>query len=101
VAVVTTDPPAQPVATGSWPGFVGTYQLLPDGWTFHVALRDGVLYGGRDPAKLKRFIPLTPDAFVLEGTLGEWIFVAGDDHVAMRIMGFRKFGPLVWTRVTR
>jgi hypothetical protein len=69
--------------------------------TFHVALRDGVLYGGRDPAKLKRFIPLTPDAFVLEGTLGEWIFVAGDDHVAMRIMDFRKFEPLVWTRVTR
>jgi len=45
--------------------------------------------------------PLTPNAVVLEGPLGEWIFVAGDDHVAMRIMDFRKFGPLVWTRVTR
>ena len=64
-------------------------------------LRDGVLYGGRDPAKLKRFIPLTPDVFVLEGTLGEWIFVACDDHVAMRIMDFRKLEPLVCTRVTR
>ena len=100
VAVVTTDPPAQQVASDGWPGLAGTYQILPDGWTFHVVLRDGQLFGGRDPAKLKRFIPLTPDAFVLQGSLGEWLFVVGPDGKAMRIVDFRKFEPLVWTRVT-
>jgi len=70
VAVVTTDPPAQQVASDGWPGLAGTYQILPDGWTFHVVLRDGQLFGGRDPEKLKRLIPLTPDAFVLQGSLG-------------------------------
>jgi len=113
VAVVTIDPPAQPVATDGWPGLSGTYQLIPNGfhpttqsprggdpgWTFHVVLRDGQLLGGRDPEKLKRLIPLTPDAFVVEGSLGEWLFVIGPDRTATQIVNFRKFEPLVWTRV--
>lgn len=99
VSVVTTDPPAQLVSRDTWPGLVGKYQLLPDGWTFHVALRDGQLFGGRDPAALKRLIPLTPIAFVREGTLGEWLFVVGADGKATHIVDFRKFEPLLWTRV--
>jgi hypothetical protein len=98
VSVVTQDPPAQPVASADWPGFVGRYRLVPDGWTFHVELRDGTLYGGRDPQKLKPLIPLAPNAFVLSGALGEWIFVAEKGRAA-RILNFRKFEPLVWTRV--
>ena len=45
-SVVTADPPAQTVDQGSsgWPGLVGTYRLRPDGWTFHVELRNGVLH---------------------------------------------------------
>src|SRR5438552_3071534 len=66
-AVVTIDPPAQPVATDGWPGLSGTYQLIPNGWTFHVVLRDGQLLGGRDPETLMRLIPLTADTFGLEG----------------------------------
>ena len=99
VSVVTADPPAQPVATTGWPGLVGTYQLLPDGWTFQVELRDGALWGGRDPAKLRRLVPLTPTSFVLQGTLGEWLFTVEPDGRASRIVNFRKFEPLVWTRV--
>jgi hypothetical protein len=57
------------------------------------------LYGGRDPDKLKHLIPLTPDAFVLEGSLGEWIFVVDEDLKAVRILNFRKFEPLVWARI--
>jgi hypothetical protein len=98
-AVVTRDPPAQRVTSTEWPRLAGTYRLLPDGWTFHVVLRNDRLYGGRDPDKLKPLIPLTPDAFVLEGSLGEWIFVAGEDRKADRILNFRKFEPLVWTRI--
>jgi hypothetical protein len=98
-AVVTRDPPAQSVSSSEWPRLVGEYRLLPDGWAFHVVLRNDRLYGGRDLDKLKPLIPLTPDAFVLEGSLGEWIFVAGEDRKAVRVLNFRKFEPLVWTRV--
>jgi len=98
VAVVTQDPPAQPVSKERWAALAGTYRLLPDGWTFTVALREGTLYGGRDPNALRPFIPLAPDAFVLSGRLGEWIFVTGEGGVS-HILNFRKFEPLVWTRV--
>jgi hypothetical protein len=98
IAVVTRDPPPQIAAGARWPSFVGTYQLLPDGWTFTVELRQGRLYGGRDPKNLRPFVPLTPDAFVLSGRLGEWLFVVEPGEVA-RIVNFRKFEPLVWTRV--
>jgi hypothetical protein len=98
LSVVTQDPPPVTVSSTDWPGYVGTYRLLPDGWTFTVELRDGQLYGGRDPKKLKRLLPLTSDAFVLSGSLGEWLFVTEKDK-AVRIVNVRKFQPLVWTRV--
>jgi hypothetical protein len=98
VSVVTHDPPGQEVAKDQWPGFVGTYQLQPDGWTFTVELRDGLLYGGRDPKKLRQMIPLAPNVFVLSGSLGEWIFVT-DKGAVTHVLSFRKFEPLVWTRV--
>jgi hypothetical protein len=98
VSVITQDPPAQDVAKDQWPGFVGTYRLLPDGWTLTVELRDDLLWGGRDPKKLRQFIPLAPNVFVLSGSLGEWIFVT-DKGAVTHVLNFRKFEPLVWTRV--
>jgi hypothetical protein len=70
-----------------------------DGWMFRVELRGETLYGGRDPARLRPFIPLTPAAFILRGSLGEWVFVVGGDGRASRIVELRKFEPLVWNRV--
>ena len=98
-SVVTRDPPEQPVSVDGWPGLVGRYRLLPDGWTFTVEMREGKLYGGRDPGKLRPLIPLTPNAFVISGSLGEWIFVTNERGQATRILNFRKFEPLVWRRV--
>ncbi len=98
LSVVTRDPPAQDVSQAGWPGLVGTYRLLPDGWTFTVELRDGRLVGGRDPKNLRPLIPLASQAFVLSGSLGEWHFVVENGR-ATRILNLRKFAPLVWTRV--
>lgn len=98
LSVVTRDPPAQPVSPADWPGLVGVYRLLPDGWTFTVELRDGRLVGGRDATKLRPLIPLAPHAFVLSGSLGEWHFLVENGRAA-RILNLRKFAPLVWTRV--
>jgi hypothetical protein len=98
-SVVTHDPPPQATAKGSWPRFVGRYRLLPDGWTFTVELREGTLYGGRDVKKLRPLIPLTSNAFVVSGSLGEWIFMTNDSGRATGILNFRKFEPLLWSRV--
>jgi len=100
VSVVTVDPPAQRVSTTEWPRLVGTYQLMPNGWKFHVALREGRLYGATNENAPKRLIPLTPTAFVREGTLGEWLFVVGPDNQSAHIVDFRKFEPLIWTRIS-
>ena len=97
-SVVTRDPPQQVVSRDGWPGFVGRYRLLPDGWTFSVELRGGELYGGRDPHRMKRFVPMTANAFVLSGQLGEWIFVTDERGRAIKILELRKFEPLVWSR---
>ncbi len=66
-----------------------------------MVLRDGELYGGRDPKDLRQMIPLTSNAFVRAGTLGEWIFVQGPDRTVTQILNLRKFAPLVWTRVPK
>ncbi len=99
ISVVTTDPPPQDVSKADWPALAGTYKLLPNGWTFHVELQNGVLHGGRDPSKLRPFIPLAPNVFTLRGTLGEWIFVTENGAQAAKIVHFRKFEPLIWTKV--
>lgn len=98
-SVVTQDPPVQTVRTDLWPRFVGAYRLLPDGWTFTVELRNGELFGGRDPQRMRRLIPLTSNAFVQQGGLGEWIFETDASGAVTHILDFRKFEPLVWTRV--
>jgi len=99
ISVVTKDPPPLDASSADWQSLVGTYQLVPNGWKFYVELRDGKLYGGRDAAKLKVLLPLTPDAFVAQGRLGEWLFVKDASGKAVRIVNFRKFEPLIWTRV--
>ena len=98
-SVITSDPPAQEVSKAIWPALVGRYQLLPKGWTFEVQLKDGQLYGGRDPKRLRRMIPMASNVFVREGTLGEWIFPLDADGKPSKIVEWRKFEPLVWTRM--
>jgi hypothetical protein len=98
-SVVTRDPVEQPVSRAALAGLVGRYRLPPDGWTMTVELRDGRLYGGRDPQNLRPFIALTPTAFVLSGRLGEWLFVTDGRGLATRVVNLRKFAPLVWNRV--
>jgi hypothetical protein len=98
-SVVTQDPPGQPIARADLEGLVGRYQLPPDGWIFTVELRDGELWAGRDPQRLRRLVPLTRDAFVLHDSLGEWLFERGADGKGERIVNLRKFAVLVWNRI--
>jgi len=99
LSVVTADPPAQDVSKQTWPRLAGDYKLMPDGWTFHVVLQDGNLFGGRDANKLALLIPMASNVFVRQGALGELIFVTDKDGNATRIVDLRKFQPLIWTRL--
>jgi hypothetical protein len=101
LSVVTADPPAQAVSKETWPRLAGDYKLMPDGWTFHVVLRDGNLFGGRDPNKLAPLIPMASNVFVRKGALGELIFISDTDGNPARIVDLRKFQPLIWTRIAR
>ncbi len=98
-SVVPRDPIPQAVSGAGWPRLAGRYRLLPDGWTFRVEWRDGRLYGGRESRPPRPFIPLAPDAFVLSGSPGEWLFVTDAGGRVTHAVEFRKFQPLVWTRV--
>ena len=99
-SVVTADPtPPQHVVTKEWPRFVGSYRLLPDGWTYTVKLENGKLYAGRDPAKLKLLVPLAENAFVLSGSLGDLVFATDAQGQVDRIVEIRKFEILIWSRV--
>jgi hypothetical protein len=98
LSVVTEDPPRIQVSDADWPAFAGTYRLLPDGWTLTVERREGKLYAGRDPRALRELLPIAPNVFVQSGRLGEWIFVL-ENGKAARVVNFRKFEPLVWSRV--
>jgi len=98
-SVITSDPPSQNVSKDLWPALVGRYQLVTNGWTFEVQLKDGQLYGGRDPHRLARMIHMASNVFVREGTLGDWIFTLDADGKPSKLIELRKFEPLVWTRV--
>ena len=73
---------------------------MPEGWTFNVVLRDGELFGGRDPNKLRPLIPLAANVFVAKGVPGERIFVVDKNGKASKMVDFRKFQPLIWQRVS-
>jgi hypothetical protein len=68
-------------------------------WIFHVVLRDGSLFGGRDAAELAPLIPMATNVFVRRGSSGELIFISDANGDATRIIDLRKFQPLIWTRV--
>src|SRR5262245_52486806 len=70
-SVVTADPPALSVPRETWPRLAGDYMLMPSGWAFHVVMRDGNLFGGRDPNQLAPLIPIASNVFVRKGALGE------------------------------
>ncbi|HEX6731708.1 MAG TPA: hypothetical protein VF074_16905, partial [Pyrinomonadaceae bacterium] len=100
LSVAPSDPPAQDVSKDSWPGLVGIYKLMPNGWTFNVVLRNGELFGGRDLNKLRPLIPLAENVFVSSGVPGEKIFIMEKNGKASRLVDFRKFQPLIWKRIS-
>lgn len=45
-----------------------------------------------------RLLPLAPNVFARKGALGELIFIPGKKDGASRIVDYRKFQPLIWTK---
>lgn len=98
LSVVTTDPAPQDVSRKDWLQLQGVYKLLPNGWELHVALREGELWAGRSADNMKLLIPLGPNVFVRKGALGELIFIPDEKGGASKIVDYRKFQPLIWTK---
>ena len=98
-SVVTQDPPAQEVLPR---GLARLRRRVPSPARrvdlHRRAARRGALRWSRSEEAASPSIPLRRNAFVVSGGLGEWLFVT-DEQGKVRILDFRKFEPLVWTRV--
>lgn len=77
VTVVHRDLDPVPVDASGFPALVGEYQLDPKGSKhgYHVYLRDGTLFGGRDEKSATKLIPLSPLVFFQSGSIHTMIFV--------------------------
>jgi hypothetical protein len=70
VTVVPRDLDPVKVDTRGWPALVGDYRISDKtDRRYHVSLRDGTLFGGRDEQSATELIPLSPLVFFQKGSI--------------------------------
>ncbi|MGC1728621.1 MAG: nuclear transport factor 2 family protein [Steroidobacteraceae bacterium] len=100
VTVVPRD--LQPVAVNSsgWPALVGEYRLSEHAASsYRVFLRDGALYGGSDPSKATRLIPLAPLVFFQQGSIHIMVFVPDRSGAVTEVLELHKYNEVRMQRV--
>jgi hypothetical protein len=101
VTVVPRDLAPIEVDTSGWPGLTGEYRLSEKATSgYHVWLRDGALYGGKDPASATRLIPLAPLVFFQQGSIHMMVFVRDPGGRVSQVRELHKYNEVIMKRVT-
>lgn len=98
--VVPRDLDPVPVDTRGFPRLVGDYKVgSASKSVYHVALRDGTLYGGRDPKSATKLIPLSPLVFFQSGSIHTMIFVPDRNGRIVEVREVHKYNELRMARI--
>ena len=101
VTVVPRDLAPIEVDTSGWPALTGEYRLSEKATSgYHVWLRDGALYGGKDPAKATRLIPLAPLVFFQQGSIHLMVFVRDHSGAVSQVRELHKYNEVIMKRVS-
>lgn len=99
VTVVPRDLAPIEVDASGWPGLTGEYRLSEQASSgYHVWLRDGALYGGKDPARATRLIPLAPLVFFQQGSIHLMVFVRDHSGVVSQVRELHKYNEVIMKR---
>ena len=100
VTVVPRDLEPIEVDTRGWPLLVGDYAYSDKTTTrYHVFIRDGTLYGGRDAKTATRLIPLAPLVFFQQGSIHTMIFVADRRGAITEVRELHKYNEVRMRRL--
>jgi hypothetical protein len=100
VTVVPRDMDPVPVDPSGFARLVGDYRISPaDTHGYHVYLRDGPLFGGRDEKSATRLIPLSPLVFFQSGSIHTMIFVADAKGAITAVREVHKYNELSMQRI--
>lgn len=98
--VVPRDLEPVAVSTAGWPALVGDYRYSEQATSrYHVFLRDGALYGGRDPASATLLIPLAPLVFFQKGSIHIVVFVQDKSGAVTEVRELHKYNEVRMQRV--
>jgi ketosteroid isomerase-like protein len=100
VTVVPRDLDPVPVDRTNWPTLVGEYRASPDAKSgYHVYLREGSLFGGRDEQSATALIPLSPLVYFQAGSIHTMIFVPDGKGGIAEVREVHKYNELSMKRV--
>jgi len=104
VAMQTTVVPRdlEPIDTDQrlWPSLLGEYgysERAPS--RYHVFVRQGVLYGGRDTQSATRLIPLAPLVFFQQGSIHILVFVRDSQGAVSEVRELHKYNEVRMLRL--
>jgi hypothetical protein len=100
VTVVPRDLDPVPVEKSGWPALVGEYRVTPDAkHGYHVYLREGTLFGGRDEQSATQLIPLSPLVYFQAGSIHTMIFVPDAKGAITEVREVHKYNELSMKRI--
>jgi Domain of unknown function (DUF4440) len=99
--VVPRDLDPVPANSNDWPALVGDYRVSDKSrGRYRVFMRDGALFGGRDPRNATLLIPLSPLVFFQKGSIHIMVFVQDKAGVITEVRELHKYNELRMRRVT-
>jgi hypothetical protein len=100
VTVVPRDLEPIELSSAGWPALVGDYRYSERATSrYQVFVRDGALYGGRDPKSATQLIPLAPLVFFQKGSIHIMVFVQDTTGAVSEVRELHKYNEVRLQRV--